>query len=292
MKNELPEIQLEKHAAEHIQVMSFKELFKLLSQAEDHNPFQPHKIKFYLILMLTKKRYSHFLDFKSYELQEGSVLFVAANQVHHFNIELRESAGFALVFSSKFIDKHYFLNDSFRLNRLFNYHIDSPVLHQVEMENAGLVDSFAELHKEYTSNQDFAKMEMVASLLRVVLLKIERIKEIKGAPNVSTLWLETFNRFKSLLEIEYSHSRNSKTYASKLAVSYVFLNNSVKKLAGKTVKSFIDDYVVLEIKRHLISTSLTVNEVSFKTGFEEPSNMINFFKRKTGVTPLKFRQQL
>ncbi|MEO1713015.1 MAG: helix-turn-helix domain-containing protein [Bacteroidota bacterium] len=46
------------------------------------------------------------------------------------------------------------------------------------------------------------------------------------------------------------------------------------------------------MKRHLISTALTVNEIAYRTGFEEPPNMIKFFKKNAGMTPLKFRQQL
>ncbi|MEM9824463.1 MAG: helix-turn-helix domain-containing protein, partial [Bacteroidota bacterium] len=38
------------------------------------------------------------------------------------------------------------------------------------------------------------------------------------------------------------------------------------------------------------STALSVKEISYQTGFEEPANMVKFFKKNTGITPLKFRQ--
>ncbi|MEM1119123.1 MAG: helix-turn-helix domain-containing protein, partial [Bacteroidota bacterium] len=72
----------------------------------------------------------------------------------------------------------------------------------------------------------------------------------------------------------------------------IFLNEVVKKLTGKTVKAFIDDFVTVEIKRYLISTSLSVNEICYRTGFKEPANLVKFFKRKTATTPQRFRQQL
>lgn len=293
LKIELPEIHFEKQSSNlNIEVMNFKQLFRLLKQAKDHNPFVPHKIKFYLILTVTKTPYTHYLDFKSYELKEGSTLFVSKNQVHFFNEDLPKSQGFAIVFSHLFVDTHYFLTDNLRLNRLFNYHIESPVIKLKEMGQNNLVELISDLHSEYYSESKFAKSEILASLLRVILLKAERAKELHAVSNIKTHWLETFSKFKDLLENEYIKSRNSRYYASQLFVSYKFLNDIVKKLTGLTVKAFIDNFVIVEIKRYLISTSLSVNEISYKAGFEEPSNMVKFFKKNTGITPLKFRQQL
>lgn len=292
MKKEIPEVRLEKRSNLNIQVMNFEHLFHLLNQAKDHSPFAPHKIQFYLILIVTKNTYTHFVDFKSYELKKGSTLFVAKNQVHYFNNGLQKSNGFSIVFNHLFVDKHYFLTDNIRLNRLFNYHIESPIIHQKEMGEDSLIESISDLHKEYHYNKDFVKSEILASLLRVLLLKAERAKEFQAVKNINTHWLETFSKFKDILENEYVNTRNSKAYASKLFVSYKFLNDVVKKLTGSTVKAFIDDFVTIEIKRYLISTSLSVNEISYKTGFEDPTNMVKFFKKNTDTTPLKFRQQL
>lgn len=292
MEKELPRIHFDKHTSLDIEVMNFEKLLNKLNQIKNHNPFTPHKIEFYLILIITKNSYTHFVDFNSYELKEGSTLFVAKNQVHHFNKGLEKADGFGVVFNHLFVDKHYFLTDNLRLNRLFNYHIESPIIHLKEAERNSLTPLFSSLYQEYTLPSKFAKSEILASLLRVLLLKAERAKELHAVTNINTHWLETFSKFKDLLENEYVNTRNSRVYASKLFVSYKFLNDIVKKLTGKTVKVFIDDFVTMEIKRYLISTALTVKEISFKTGFEEPSNMVKFFKKNTGTTPLKFQQEL
>ena len=95
-----------------------------------------------------------------------------------------------------------------------------------------------------------------------------------------------------MLENEYTNTRSSRAYAAKLYISYKFLNDIVKHLTGKTVKAFIDDFVIVEIKRYLVSTSLSINEIGYRTGFEEPANMVKFFKKRVGTTPLRFRQRL
>lgn len=290
MAKEIPKIPFDENQSLDVEVMSFAQLVGKLTQSNDHNPFAAHKIEFYLILIVTKNSYSHFVDFKSYQLTKGSALFVAKNQVHHFTKELREAAGLSIVFSGQFMDKYYFLSDNLKLNRLFNYHIETPVIHQEEMGQDSFIDIANKLYEEYLFPDDFAKSEMLRTLLHVLLLKAERTKEVHATSGAKTYWLEIFSAFKNMLEKQYVKTRSSRFYASELFVSYKFLNDVVKKLTGKTVKTFIDDFVTIEIKRYLLSTSLTVKEISYQTGFEEPANMVKFFKKNTKTTPLKFRQ--
>lgn len=291
MEREIPKIDFDSNQSLRIEVMNFAQIFGKLNQSKDHNPFAPHKIEFYLILIVTKKSYSHFVDFKSYTLVEGSALFIAKNQVHYFTKELLEAEGVCIVFSSLFMDKYHFLSDNLKLNRLFNYHIETPVIHQEEMGQDSFVDIAGKLYEEYVFPNEFAKSEMLRTLLHVLLLKAERTKEVQAINGVKTHWLETFTTFKDMLENEYSNTRSSRFYASKLLISYKFMNDIVKELTGKTVKAFIDDFVTVEIKRYLVSTSLSIKEISYKAGFEEPANMTKFFKKNANTTPLKFRQQ-
>ena len=292
MKQDIPNIPFKKEQFLGIEVMSFQELLEKLKETENHDPYSVHRIKFYLILVISKNSYTHFVDFKSYDLKEGSVLFLAYNQVHHFTKALLDSDGYCILFSSDYVDKYYFLSDNIKLNRLFNYHIESPVIHQTEIGGESLISLASDAYKEYKLPQDAFKSEILGSLLHILLLKAERTKEDSAVSSVKTGWMEIFSKFKNLLEKDYSKTRNSKDYAAQLLISYKLLNQVVKKLTGKTVKAFIDDFVIIEIKRYLVTTSLSVKEISFQTGFEEPANMVKFFKKSTNQTPLKFRQQL
>ncbi len=292
MDLEIPKIFFDKRESLDIEVLTFKQLGKKLSHSKNHDPFVAHKIEFFLILIITKNSYSHFVDFKSYTLKEGSALFIAKNQVHYFTKQLHQADGICILFSSSFMEKYYFFSDTFKLNRLFNYHIEKPTIHQKEMVNDSFIAIASKLYDEYILRGSFVKSEMLRSLLHILFLKAERTKEAQAISGVKNNWLEIFSTFKNKLEKEYINTRNSRTYASEMFISYKFLNDIVKKLTGKTVKTFIDDFVTMEIKRYLLSTSLSVKEICYKTGFEEPANMIKFFKKNTNTTPLKFREQI
>lgn len=292
MKTEIPKIQFTNDDAQHIEVMSFAQLRDKLSKAVHHNPFKGHKIEFHLIMIVTKKSYTHFVDFKSYNLKEGSAIFVAKNQVHHFNKNIENASGISIVINSQFMDKYHFLSDNIKLNRLFNYHLGIPVVSSSDMGEDSFLDIADLLYKEYTLENNFAKSEMLRILLHILLLRAERSKENCSNTTVKPYWLEVFSEFKNLLEVEYVNTRNARFYAKKLLVSYKFLNDIVKLLTNKTAKAFIDEFVTIEIKRYLASTTLSVKEISYQTGFLEPGNMNKFFKRNTKITPLKFKAQL
>ncbi|GAA4243483.1 AraC family transcriptional regulator [Winogradskyella damuponensis] len=290
MSHDLPKIAYKSNIELDIEVMTFAETYNKLSKSS-HDPFSSHRILFHLILIVTKNSYSHVVDFKSYTLVEGSSIFIAKNQIHHFTKELKKADGYCIVFNSAFVDKSHYLLSNLNLNRLFNYHIEAPVIHQKEMDNDNLINIANDLRNEYTFSNDFGKSEILSNLLHVLLLKAERAKENQSVKNINLQWLEKFTAFKDMLEIDYPKTRSSRDYASNLFISYKFLNDIVKTLTGKTVKAFIDDFVIIEIKRYLVTTSLSVKEISYKTGFEEPANMVRFFRKNTTFTPLKFREQ-
>lgn len=292
MKPEIPKIQFSNKYIPYIEVMSFHQLKDKLAKAKHHNPFKGHKIEFHLILIITKKTYTHFVDFKSYILKEGSAIFVAKNQVHHFTKSVQDASGISIVINSAFMDKYHFLSDNIKLNRLFNYHIGTPSITTSEMGEDSFVDIANLLYKEYKLENNFAKSEMMRTLLHILLLRAERAKDACSNTTANPQWLEIFSEFKNLLEAQYITTRSARFYAKKLLISYKFLNDIVKLLTNKTAKAFIDQYVTIEIKRYLASTSLSVKEISYKTGFLEPANMIKFFKRNTKTTPLKFKEQL
>jgi len=44
--------------------VNFDELHDILSQVKNHNPYRTHRIKFHLVLVVTKNTFEHNVDFK------------------------------------------------------------------------------------------------------------------------------------------------------------------------------------------------------------------------------------
>jgi len=54
----------------------------------------------------------------------------------------------------------------------------------------------------------------------------------------------------------------------------------------------LHDRQVLEAKRLLYNTGMSVKEIAFNLGFKDSSYFIRFFKRMTSVTPLSYRTDI
>jgi AraC-like DNA-binding protein len=56
------------------------------------------------------------------------------------------------------------------------------------------------------------------------------------------------------------------------------LNEICKTATGNTVKQYIDNYLILESKRWLCVSDLSVKELTYQLGFDEPTNFQKFLK--------------
>ncbi len=69
------------------------------------------------------------------------------------------------------------------------------------------------------------------------------------------------------------------------------LNRITQSIINKTSKEFIDDRVVLEIKRLLLHSHESVKEISYQLNFDEPTNLVKYFKKHTGISPAGFKEK-
>lgn len=99
--------------------------------------------------------------------------------------------------------------------------------------------------------------------------------------------------YKFILEIEngFKEQRSVSYYADKLCVSPKHLSSVVKDISGHTAGEWIDYYVVNEIKRLLVSTDLSIQEISCKMHFVNQSFFGKYFKSHAGVSPRDFRNK-
>ena len=96
-------------------------------------------------------------------------------------------------------------------------------------------------------------------------------------------------RFYSLVEENHHRNMNINEYAEMLSVGSNHLSQTLKKLTGKTAMQIIKAKQVLEIKRLLVHTNLTVSEIATQLNFLDQSYFSKFFKRETGYLPLQYR---
>ena len=78
-------------------------------------------------------------------------------------------------------------------------------------------------------------------------------------------------------------------YAEELCISSRHLSCITKEIGQTTAKSFIDSFLILELKVALQSTDLSLKEIAEKYRFPDQSFFGRFFKKHTGMSPKAFR---
>jgi len=275
----------------YIEVLTLREFYQRLPSVEHHDPFSPHRVSFFLILAIAAGCGRHYIDFQAHDYQPGSLLFIAKHQVHAFE-EQRDSRGHLILFTDAFLATNTVVSKHIPDLGLYNYHVGSSVIHAAEDAASPLAGLATQMHQEYQRDDDFAKSEILRTLLHLLLLRAERVKHRAAVQYARPEWLSLFNQFRTLLEHNYPKTRHARDYAQQIGVSYKHLNDVCKAVVAKTAKQFIDHVVATEIKRYLASTSLSIKELSYAVGFDEPTNLVQFFKRQAGQTPGQFRNGL
>ncbi|WP_312900027.1 helix-turn-helix domain-containing protein, partial [Chryseobacterium taichungense] len=98
-----------------------------------------------------------------------------------------------------------------------------------------------------------------------------------------------YKNFYSLLFIHYKKERSIKFYADKLNITPKYFSKIVKETSNKNASDIIDEMIVMGTKAALKCTNQSVQQISEEFNFPNASFFGTFFKRKTGVTPLQYR---
>ena len=112
-------------------------------------------------------------------------------------------------------------------------------------------------------------------------------QESKNQKNRNEIIMEDFLK---LVQKHYKQERSIRFYADKLCITSKYLYVIVKNASGKSARQWIDDYVILEAKSLLTSTTFTVQQISDQLNFPSQSFFGKYFKREVGTSPAQYRK--
>lgn len=98
-------------------------------------------------------------------------------------------------------------------------------------------------------------------------------------------------RFRELVEAHYRESLTIDGYAGRLGVTVGQLRAACRKVAAVSPLRLMQDRAILEAKRALLYSNMTVAEVGYHLGFEDPAYFSRFFAKAEGVSPRRYRAE-
>jgi AraC-like DNA-binding protein len=228
------------------------------------------------------------VDFKTHAFGPGDLVFSAPGQVQQFHPS-PDIDGVLLVFTDGFFVQEPSDQKLLGSSLLFDPWSASPVVRPGTRSAFGFGAAFRGIEREYRRGRPDAFREpLLRSMLRTILLQAERLKQSTSSP-AAVAQFPRFLQFKTLVERRFRSMRRVGGYAAEMGVSARNLNRVTRIASGLNAKDFVDARVVLELKRLLAHTELGLKEITSVMGFDEPTNLVKYFRQRAHLTPMEFR---
>lgn len=102
---------------------------------------------------------------------------------------------------------------------------------------------------------------------------------------------ELYNEFTEMLKQHCNGGNDVGYYADRLNVSARYLAQVTRRLADKTPKSIIDEYVLQQAEILLRTTDRTIQEIAYSLGFSSQAHFSKFFRKLADCSPSEYRRR-
>jgi AraC-like DNA-binding protein len=270
-----------------------------LTNFNESNPFNPDKapiydvLDFYKITFITKNsgRLKYGQDY--YDFDEGSMLFLAPNQLVGSSEYNGETFSYILLIHPDFLLGHS-LAKKIKQYGYFSYSVNEA-LHLSDNEKEIILSVYRIMEEELNSRVDEFSQEVVMVQIELLLSYANRFYKRqfvtrKGVSNdllqkTEALLDDYFNNQQSL-----QHGVPTVQFLSEqLHISPGYLSDMLRSLIGQNATQYIHQKLIEKAKEKLSTTNLSVSEIAYELGFEQPQSFSRLFKTKTNQTPMGFR---
>lgn len=235
---------------------------------------------------------------QSYDFQEGTLIFLAPDQVI---TPMRDSQvdaepnleGWVLFFHPDLIRKSP-LGRKIKEYSFFNY-ASHEALHISNQERTHITDIAMKIRHEYSQNMDSFSQELILSNLELLLNYCKRFYGRQFLTRCD-VHKDVVIRFEKFLEDHFGSSGGEfrplptvKQCADMMGYTPNYLSDLLRQETGKNTREHIHLFVIEKAKNMLLGTENTVSQIAYALGFDYPQHFSKLFKDKTGLSPAAYR---
>lgn len=239
-----------------------------------------HRHHFYEILVFEKGKAQHDIDFSTHHAVAGTVHFVASENVHVL-VRAKDSQGFSIVFTPDYFDA--------ALLGSLPFNSASPAI-QLSRPAFGKVLQVVRLLREEFSQSATQSGPLIHALATSLLLLLAKGSAGAQTTTPATHAGDHLQRFRQLVKEKYKSHLTVAEYAGIIGLTPKHLIELCKAQTGQTPLKIIREQVVSEAKRLFYHTRLSVKEVAYELGFDDPASFSKYFKLATGHAPALYRK--
>lgn len=175
---------------------------------------------------------------------------------------------------------------------LYNNVFEIPFIQLDDNQSKEVQNIIQEIKKEM-NNEDSSTEEMLRIWLKLIILKSTRIwkQQHQLAQSDQHNDIQFLRKFSKLVEQHYKTHHTVADYAELLFITAKNLSKKIGLISKSTPNDIIKDRIILESKRLLAHTKMTVKEIAYSLNYEDDAYFVRFFTKHAGVSPISFRKQ-
>jgi AraC family transcriptional activator of pobA len=254
-----------------------------------------HCNDFYSILLVTKGTGILRINDEPFHVVPQTICLIAPNQMHSFD-GLEDVEGIIFYFCQDFYVEEF---SYVRLLNVFSYtsRLDrndcNPCLALSDAEYTPVMATIASIHSEYElSAVDNNSAIIIRSFLNIMLLKLSALYEAKSTKSEQSNKSDSIliHTLAHLIDSYFIREQHLGFYTSAFNITERQLNDICNKHFNCGLKKILQERLMQEARKLLLSSELSVAEIAYKLNFQDNSYFNKVFKNKIGLTPRRFRE--
>jgi AraC family transcriptional activator of pobA len=230
-------------------------------------PF-PHRHDFWQIILITKGAGIHQIDFETYKVRPRQIFIIKPGQVHRWKMNANIK-GMIVEFG--------------RTGQLLNSP-DEIILAEKEFTTLQMLTSIMQNEASARGTDVDASLR---SLLNSFLIQLERHTPRQDSKKSTSV----IENFRMLVEKNFMKEHRVEFYAEKMGITSKALTMQVTRALGKSPRTVIQDRFMMEARRYLAFSNMSIAEIGYELGFEDANYFTRFFKSYEKLTPAAFRKK-
>lgn len=275
-------------ATHQLKEFEYKKIGYLEFGHTEDDPFADPFFRNFIKIIFLKKGSNILIDFNDYQLEHDTVFFINPGQL--FKIRHETSQGIMLFYNRDFYCIEIHDKEVACDGVLFNNVYEMPAVTLSDDQSVLFGNILSEIKSELANNH-YVVEEMLRILLKQFIIRASRIWKTShetDKDDVTKEW-DLIRKFSQLVEHNYKTKHSVADYAALLNITPKALNKRITSLSDSTPNDIIKSRIVLEAKRLLAHTDLTVKEIGYSLGYDDPAYFVRFFTNIAQVSPLDFR---
>jgi AraC-like DNA-binding protein len=230
-----------------------------------------------------------------YDHKVGFMTYVKPGQIVELKDIQLEGSGFTIIFHRDFLNGEP-LHQTIKKYSFFDYETNEA-LHISPREEEIMWELFRKIETEYNNNQDEYSKEIILGHIESILRYSQRFYK-RQFLNRNELTGKVISKFNKAIRQYFENGAlqanglpTVAAIAAQLKMSPSYLSDLLRQETGKPAIDHIHGYLISEAKNLLIGADLTVAQIAYQLGFENPPYFSRLFRKETGFSPVAYRNQ-